>query len=519
MNLDQNVLTQVRQIFASLTHDYIFRVSCNSASETGKEMIEFFTQFSTTSPRLAVEVENNNSDKSVTSLIRDGVPTGISFRMIPGGHEFTSLLLAVMNADGQGKTLPDEATISRIKRLKGEISINIYATLECTNCPDVIQALNQMALYNDNIASQAIDGNLAVAEAEALGVKSVPTVYANGELLWIGKGSLGELLDKLEEKFGSREADSPTQEKEYDLLVIGGGPAGASSAIYSARKGIKVGVVAQRIGGQVKETTGIENVISVLHTTGEKLANDLHLHMKDYDMDIYDSRTLESVELKEPVKTVRVKGGEIFKAPQVIIATGARWRRMNVTGEEEYIGHGIGFCVHCDGPFFKGKDVAVIGGGNSGIEAAIDLAKICNHVDVFEFMDTLKADTVLQDKVRTLSNVEVHLSQQVMKVTGDGKTLDGLDVKDRITGEVKHYKENGVFVQIGLQPNSEVFVPQIGANGRGEIIVDAFCRTDVPGVYAAGDVSSVPYKQIIIAMGEGAKAALSAFDDRIRTLN
>ena len=519
MNLDQNVLTQVRQIFASLTHDYIFRVSCNSASETGKEMIEFFTQFSTTSPRLAVEVENNNSDKSVTSLIRDGVPTGISFRMIPGGHEFTSLLLAVMNADGQGKTLPDEATISRIKRLKGEISINIYATLECTNCPDVIQALNQMALYNDNIASQAIDGNLAVAEAEALGVKSVPTVYANGELLWIGKGSLGELLDKLEEKFGSREADSPTQEKEYDLLVIGGGPAGASSAIYSARKGIKVGVVAQRIGGQVKETTGIENVISVLHTTGEKLANDLHLHMKDYDMDIYDSRTLESVELKEPVKTVRVKGGEIFKAPQVIIATGARWRRMNVPGEEEYIGHGIGFCVHCDGPFFKGKDVAVIGGGNSGIEAAIDLAKICNHVDVFEFMDTLKADTVLQDKVRTLSNVEVHLSQQVMKVTGDGKTLDGLDVKDRITGEVKHYKENGVFVQIGLQPNSEVFVPQIGANGRGEIIVDAFCRTDVPGVYAAGDVSSVPYKQIIIAMGEGAKAALSAFDDRIRTLN
>ena len=519
MNLDQNVLTQVRQIFASLTHDYIFRVSCNSASETGKEMIEFFTQFSTTSPRLAVEVENNNSDKSVTSLIRDGVPTGISFRMIPGGHEFTSLLLAVMNADGQGKTLPDEATISRIKRLKGEISINIYATLECTNCPDVIQALNQMALYNDNIASQAIDGNLAVAEAEALGVKSVPTVYANGELLWIGKGSLGELLDKLEEKFGSREADSPTQEKEYDLLVIGGGPAGASSAIYSARKGIKVGVVAQRIGGQVKETTGIENVISVLHTTGEKLANDLHLHMKDYDMDIYDSRTLESVELKEPVKTVRVKGGEIFKAPQVIIATGARWRRMNVTGEEEYIGHGIGFCVHCDGPFFKGKDVAVIGGGNSGIEAAIDLAKICNHVDVFEFMDTLKADTVLQDKVRTLSNVEVHLSQQVTKVTGDGKTLDGLDVKDRITGEVKHYKENGVFVQIGLQPNSEVFVPQIGANGRGEIIVDAFCRTDVPGVYAAGDVSSVPYKQIIIAMGEGAKAALSAFDDRIRTLN
>lgn len=519
MNLDQNLLNQVKQIFASLKHNYKFRISCNSASDIGKEMIEFFTQFSTTSPKLAIEVEDINSDKATMALIRDDVPTGIFFRMIPGGHEFTSLLLAIMNADGQGKTLPDEVTVARIKRLKGEITINTYATLECTNCPDVIQALNQIALYNDNVASEAIDGNLAVAEAEALGVKSVPTVYANGELLWIGKGSLGELLDKLEEKFGTEEESAPQVAKEFDLLVIGGGPAGAAAAIYSARKGINVGVIAQRVGGQVKETTGIENIISVLHTTGEKLANDLRLHMEDYDMQIFDSRTVESVELKEPVKTVKVKGGEVFKAPQVVIATGARWRRMNVPGESDYIGHGIGFCVHCDGPFFKGKDVAVIGGGNSGIEAAIDLAQVCNHVDVFEFLDTLKADTVLQEKVKSLPNVTVHLSQQVVKVTGDGKTLDGLDVKDRVTGEVKHYNENGVFVQIGLQPNSEVFIPQLKSNQRGEIEIDAFCRTDIPGVYAAGDVSSVPYKQIIIAMGEGAKSALSAFDDRIRHLS
>ena len=519
MNLDQNLLAQVKQIFASLQHSYIFRISCNTSSDTGKEMVEFFAEFSTTSDKIAIEVEDINSDKVVTSLYRDKVPTGISFRMIPGGHEFTSLILAVMNADGQGKTLPDESTISRIKRLKGEITLNTYATLECTNCPDVIQALNQMALYNDNIASEAIDGNLAVAEAEALGVKSVPTVYANGELLWIGKGSLGEILDKLEERFGSREPEGPAEIKSYDLLVIGGGPAGAASAIYSARKGIKVAVIAQRVGGQVKETTGIENVISVIHTTGEQLAHDLHSHMKDYDIDIFDSRTVESVELKEPVKTVRIKGGEVFQAPQVVIATGARWRRMNVPGENDYIGHGIGFCVHCDGPFFKGKYVAVIGGGNSGIEAAIDLAKICHHVDVFEFLDVLKADTVLQDKVRSLANVTVHLSQQVISVTGDGKTLEGIDVKDRNTGEVKHYKENGVFIQIGLQPNSEVFIPQVGANPRGEIEVDAFCRTNIPCVYAAGDVSSVPYKQIIIAMGEGAKSALSAFDDRIRSIN
>lgn len=516
MKIDQTLLEQVRQIFSSLKHDYIFRISCNSFSEIGKEMIEFFTEFSTTSEKLAVEVEDINSDKAFVSLIRNKVPTGISFRMIPGGHEFTSLILAVMNADGQGKTLPDEGTISRIKRLKGEIVLNTYATLECTNCPDVIQALNQLAIYNDNISSVAIDGNLAVEEAEALGVKSVPTVFANGEVIWIGKGSLGEILDKLEEKFGSRTEDIPKITKEYDLLVIGGGPAGAAAAIYSARKGIKVGLIAQRIGGQVKETVGIENVISVVRTTGEKLAHDLRTHIQDYDIDIYDSRTVESVELKETIKTILLKGGEVFQAPQIIIATGARWRRMNVPGENEYIGHGIGFCVHCDGPFFKGKDVAVIGGGNSGIEAAIDLSKICNHVDVFEFLDTLKADTVLQEKVRSLPNVTVHLSQQVEKVTGDGKTLNGLDVKDRLTGDIKHYKEDGVFVQIGLQPNSEIFVPQVGANNRGELVVDAYCRTDIPCVYAAGDVSSVPFKQIIIAMGEGAKSALSAFEDRIR---
>lgn len=516
MKIDESLLEQLKQIFASLKNDYLFRISCNSANETGKEMIEFFTEFSTSSNKIAIEVEDNNSDKSIATLFRNKIPTGISFRMIPGGHEFTSLILAVINADGSGKTLPDEATIKRIKRLNGKISLSVYATLECTNCPDVVQSLNQMALYNDNIATEIIDGNLAVAEVEALGIKSVPTVYANGEVLWIGKGTLGELLEKLEERFGISEEDSEGETKEYELIVIGGGPAGAASAIYSARKGIKVAIIAQRIGGQVKETTGIENVISVLHTTGEKLANDLRNHIQDYDIDIYDSRSVEAVELKEPVKTVKLKGGEIFKAPQIIISTGARWRRLNVPGEEDYIGHGIGFCVHCDGPFFKGKDVAVIGGGNSGIEAAIDLAQVCNHVDVFEFLDLLKADTVLQEKVKSLPNVSIHLSQQVVKVTGNGKNLDGLDVKDRNSGEIKHYKEDGIFIQIGLQPNSEFVVPQIATNNRGEIIVDAFCRTDIPGVYAAGDVSSVPYKQIIIAMGEGAKAALSAFDDRIR---
>lgn len=518
MALDRNLLEQVSQIFASLSHEYIFRLDCNSQSDTGKEMIEFFTEFSTASPKIGVEVNNVNSDKAVASLVRDGVPTGISFRCIPGGHEFTSLLLAVLNADGKGKTLPDDVLTARIRRLRGEISLTTYVSLECTNCPDVVQALNQMALFNDRVQSETVDGNLAQAEAEALGVKSVPTVYANGEQLWVGKGSLGEILDRLEERFGSEESAEPASVREYELLVVGGGPAGAAAAIYSARKGIKVGVIAQKIGGQVKETTGIENVISVLRTTGEKLADDLRMHMQDYPVDILDSRTVEEADLKSELKTIRCKGGETFVAPQVVIATGASWRRLGVPGESDYVGHGVGFCVHCDGPFFAGKDVAVIGGGNSGIEAAIDLANICRHVDVFEFLDVLKADTVLQEKVRSLPNVSVHLSQQVVRITGDGRTLDGLDVKDRATGEVTHYAEAGVFVQIGLSPNSGVFVPQVGANSRGEIEVDAFCRTDLPGVYAAGDVSSVPYKQIIVAMGEGAKAALSAFDDRLRNL-
>ena len=518
MALDRQLLDQVRQIFATLKHNYIIRISCDTSSAAGKEMIEFFTEFAGASEKIGIEIEGINSDRAVATLVRDGVPTGISFRCIPGGHEFTSLLLAVMNADGHGRTLPDEAVQSRIARLKGEISLTTYVSLECTNCPDVVQALNQMALFNDRVMSETVDGNMAVAEAEALGVKSVPTVYANGEQIWVGKGSLGEILDRLEERFGSEEPSAPSEIRRSDLIVIGGGPAGAAAAIYSARKGLDVAVVASSVGGQVKETSGIDNVVSVLHTTGEKLASDLRAHMLDYPVRIYDSRTVEEVDLKSEMKRVRVKGGETFEAPEIIIATGARWRRLNVPGENDYIGHGVAFCVHCDGPFFAGKDVAVVGGGNSGVEAAIDLAAICRHVDLFEFLDTLKADTVLQDKLRSLPNVDIHLSSAVEQVTGDGKTLEGLDVRDRLTGTVTHYPLSGVFVQIGLQPNTEVFGAQIGISPRGEIEVDAMCRTDVPGVYAAGDCTTVPFKQIVIAMGEGAKAALSAFDYRLRTL-
>lgn len=515
MKLEQSLLQQVGQIFASLVHTYTFRIECDTASQTGKDMVEFFTDFCGTSPKLALEVREINSDKARASLFREQTPTGISFRCIPGGHEFTSLLLAVLNADGQGKTLPDESTAERIRRLKGELSLSVYVSLECTNCPDVVQAVNQMALFNDRISAETVDGNLAKGEVEGLGIKSVPTVYANGREIWVGKGSLGEILDKLEEEYGSEQPAGEAPVSRFDLLVLGGGPAAASAAIYSARKGLNVGVVAMKVGGQVNETTAIDNVISVPHTTGARLAADLRAHMEESGVNIFDSRTIVEADLKAELKTVTVKSGERFIAPRVVIATGARWRRLDVPGEEKYVGHGVAFCVHCDGPFFAGKNVAVVGGGNSGVEAAIDLANICSHVDLFEFLDVLKADEVLVKKLMSLPNVSVHLSSAVTEIIGDGKSVTGIKVLDRTTENLLPYEVQGVFVQIGLLPNSELFVPQVAAE-RGEIIIDAFCRTDVPGVYAAGDVTTVPYKQIVVAMGEGAKAALTAFNDSLR---
>ena len=513
--LDQDLKEQVKGIFASLEREYCFVIEGPTELYATKEMAAFFTEVAETSPKLGVVVRNNNSDRAVMKLFRDDSPTGISMRCIPGGHEFTSLLLAVLNADGKGKNLPDDSLAARIKALKGEIALTTYVSLECTNCPDVVQALNVMALYNDNISSETVDGNLAVQEVEALDVKSVPTVFANGERLQVGKSSLGELLEKLEAKFGS-EPVAAGPARHFEVVVLGGGPSGASAAIYLARKGIKVAVVAKTIGGQVKETVGIDNLISTMHTTGEKLAADLRAHMSDYPIEIFDNRSYERVDLKSTPKRIECKGGEVFEADRVIIATGASWRRLGVPGESEYIGRGVAFCVHCDGPFYAGQDVAVIGGGNSGIEAAIDLAAICKHVDVFEFLDTLKADEVLQEKAKALPNVTIHLSSAAQEVIGDGKKVTGLKVQDRVSGKVTDYAVGGIFVQIGLKANSDPFKTQVETNRAGEIMVDHLCRTDIPGVYASGDCTNVPYKQIVIAMGEGAKAALSLVDDRIR---
>lgn len=516
--LDQSILQQVREIFKNLDAHYTFRVIADSHRNETEEMRQFLNDFASCSDHLTYEFNQTFQDNSLEfTLLKDGKETGITFRGIPNGHEFTSLLLAVLNADGKGKNLPDEMICQRIKSLKGAIRLQTYVSLTCTNCPDIVQALNIMALQNPNLTHEMVDGALFQDEVNRLNIQAVPAVYANGEMLHMGRGSLGELLQKLEERFGSEpnEENHPIH-REFDVLVIGGGPAGASAAIYSARKGLHVGVVAGRIGGQVKETVGIENLISVPQTTGAQLANDLRSHMNHYPIELFEERSIESTLLQEPHKLVMTRGGETFSAPAVIIATGASWRRLNVPGENEYIGRGVAFCPHCDGPFYKGKHVAVIGGGNSGIEAAIDLAGICSKVTVYEFLDNLKADQVLQKKLFGLPNVEVFTAMQTTEVVGNGEKVTGIRVKNRNTGEEMVHPLDGIFVQIGLAANSASFREVLDTTPIGEIKIDAACRTNLPGVYAAGDVSSVPYKQIIIAMGEGAKAALSAFDDRTR---
>ena len=518
--LDTSILQQVTDVFRTLEAHYTLRISHSPQREESKQLLEFLNDFQGTSSHLNVEVHETDDNTFGFALLKNGEETGIYFRGIPNGHEFTSLLLAILNADGKGKNLPDEGVARRIRALKGDIHLQTFVSLTCTNCPDVVQTLNIFALLNPNIRHEMVDGALFQSEVDKLGVQAVPAVFCKGKMIHVGRGSLGELLEKLEEVFPpSQETGSDENvplHRHFDVLVLGGGPAGASAAIYSARKGLKVAMVAERIGGQVKETVGIENLISVPYTTGQQLADNLRTHLTHYPIELFENRRIESTSLQGKEKQVVVKGGETFSAPAVIIATGAGWRRLNVPGEAEYIGRGVAFCPHCDGPFYAGKEVAVVGGGNSGIEAAIDLAGICKKVTVIEFMDSLKADQVLQEKAKSLPNVEIFTSTQTMEVVGNGEKVTSLRLKNRQTEEEHNLALDGVFVQIGLSANSQPFKEELEMTRIGEIVIDAHCRTNVPGVYAAGDVSSVPYKQIIIAMGEGAKAALSAFDDRVR---
>lgn len=517
--LDTSLKEQLKQIFSGLDADYVFDITVYPQHPNRNELIEFLEDTASCSEKISVKV--NDGDDFLFRILKNGNETGITFKAIPNGHEFSSLILAVLNADGKGKNHPDEAIAERIKRIRQcNDEVRTYMSLTCTNCPDVVQALNLISLYNNGIRHVVIDGALHEKEVSELNIQAVPSVYIGKKLIHVGRSTLGELVEKLEAELGSNTSAEGESfaEKEFDILVVGAGPAGTSAAIYSARKGLKVGLVAGRIGGQVNETVGIENLISVPYTTGKELSTNLGSHIKEYpNISVYPERTIESFYIEDGVKKLKARGGEVFSAPSLIIATGASWRKLNVPGESQYIGKGVAFCPHCDGPFYKGKSVAVIGGGNSGIEAAIDLAGICSKVTVLEFMDTLKADKVLQEKLYSLPNIEVMTSVQTLAIEGDSEKMKSIKLKNRNTEEVFNLTLDGVFVQIGLSANSKPFADMLETNRIGEIITtDNNCRTMIKGVYAAGDVSNVSYKQIIISMGEGAKAALSAFDDIVR---
>jgi len=512
--LDQTLKDQLKGVFASLDSQYTLEIKVAANHESRDELIELLSDVADCSEKISISVLDENTLEFL--ILKNGESTNIKFRGVPNGHEFTSLLLAILNADGKGKNLPDKSIAQRVKALRGPIKLTTYVSLTCTNCPDVVQALNAIATLNPNISHEMVDGAIFQQEADALKLQGVPSVIADGKMIHSGRADFGELLAKLEAQYGIDDSSIDKTEKEYDVIVVGGGPAGSSAAIYSARKGLKVAVIAERIGGQVKDTVGIENLISTPKTTGNELANNLRTHMADYPIDIFEHRTVEKVETKDKKKTLTTASGECFTAPAVIVATGANWRKLNVSGETEYIGRGVAFCPHCDGPFYKGKQVAVVGGGNSGIEAAIDLAGICTKVTVLEFLDELKADKVLQEKAYSLPNIEIFTASQVVEVIGNGEKVTFIKVKDRKNNEERVIDLDGIFIQIGLAPNSGVFRDIVEVNRIGEIIIDTNCRTNIEGVYAAGDVSTVPYKQIIISMGEGAKAALSAFDDKVR---
>lgn len=512
--LDKELKDQIESIFSTLVSHYTFDISVSPEHESKNELIQLLSEVAESSNKIDMQIHDGEGLEFV--ILKDQIDTRMKFRGVPTGHEFTSMLLAILNADGKGKNLPDETISTQVKALKGPIKLTTYVSLTCTNCPEVVQALNVMTTLNKNISHEMVDGAINQSEVEALKLHGVPAVFADGKLLHSGRSDFGELLAKLEEKYGLDNTMLSHMEKAYDVLVVGGGPAGSAAAIYSARKGLTVAVLAERIGGQVKDTVNIENLISIPETTGSVLTDNLKTHMSKYPIDLLEHRLVNKVIIEEKKKTLITTNGERFTAPAVIVASGASWRKLNIPGEAEYIGHGVAFCPHCDGPFYVGKHVAVVGGGNSGIEAAIDLAGICSKVTILEFLDELKADQVLREKLKKLPNVEVFTSFQTLQVIGDGEKVTGLQVKNRKTGEVHQIELNGLFVQIGLAPNSTPFRNLVETNLAGEIVIDEHCRTHVAGIYAAGDVSTVPFKQIIIAMGEGAKAALAAFDDRIR---
>ncbi|MEN3363514.1 MAG: NADH-dependent peroxiredoxin subunit [Burkholderiales bacterium] len=514
--LDANLKTQLKAYLEKVTQPIEIIASLDDGDKSS-EMLALLKEITELSNRITLTERRDDGERAPSfALNRTGSNMGIRFAGIPMGHEFTSLVLALLQVGGHPPKA-DADVLEQIRNLEGEYLFETYISLSCQNCPEVVQALNLMAVINPNIRHVMIDGALYQDEVNARQIMAVPTTFLNGQTFGQGRMGLEEILAKLDTGAAQREAAKIAQKEVFDMLVVGGGPAGASAAIYSARKGIRTGVVAERFGGQVLDTMGIENFISVQETEGPKLAMALEQHVKTYDVDIMNLQRAEALVPGVDAIEVKLASGATLKAKTVVLATGARWREMNVPGEKEYRNRGVAYCPHCDGPLFKGKRVAVVGGGNSGVEAAIDLAGIVAHVTLLEFDTQLRADAVLQRKLHSLPNVTVITQAQTTEVTGDSNKVNGLRYTDRKTGEARSIELEGIFVQIGLLPNTDWLKGTVALSNRGEIEVDARGQTSVPGVFAAGDVTTVPYKQIVIAMGEGSKAALSAFDHLIRT--
>ncbi|WP_299309788.1 alkyl hydroperoxide reductase subunit F [uncultured Croceicoccus sp.] len=518
--LDANLKQQLQNYLGNLKTPIELVASLGDDAKAA-ETKELLDEIASQSNKVTVVEGGTNARKPSFDIRRaDDHSASVTFAGLPLGHEFTSLVLALLWAGGHPPKV-DADVIEQIRNLDGQFDFEMYFSLSCHNCPDVVQALTLMAIYNPNVTATLIEGGTYKDEVEKRDVMAVPAVYLNGEPFANGRMDVKEILAKVDTGASARAAEKLAAKDAFEVLVIGGGPAGASAAIYTARKGFSTGIAAQRFGGQVMDTMGIENFISVDYTEGPKLAAALENHVAQYDIDVMNLQNASKfvpATQKGGLHEILFDNGASLKARSVIITTGARWRQLGVPGEEEYKNKGVAYCPHCDGPLYKGKRVGVIGGGNSGVEAAIDLANIVGHVTLIEFDSQLRADSVLVDKLKSFANVEIVTSAQTTEVTGDGKKMNGLVYKDRDSGEERKVDLDGVFVQIGLVPNSEWLKDSgVELSDRGEVKIDERGATNLPGVFAAGDVTTVPYKQIVIAMGEGSKAALSAFDYIIRT--
>jgi NADH-dependent peroxiredoxin subunit F len=514
--LDANIQAQLRSYLERVTQPIELVASLDDRAEAA-QMRTLIEQIAALSDRVTARFDGDAARRPSFRISRVGMDMGVEFAAIPMGHEFTSLVLALLQAGGHPPKVEPEV-IEQIRALEGDFVFETWMSLTCHNCPDVVQALNLMAVLNPRIRHVAIDGGLFQDEVEQRQIMAVPAVFLNGQPFGSGRMELAEILAKVDTGAAAREAKALEAKDTFDMLVVGGGPAGAAAAVYAARKGIRTGLLAERLGGQTMDTMGIENYPSVLETQGPKFAAALEAQVRSVDVDVIAHQRVAAVETGEagaPIG-VRLENGAMLRTKSLVLATGARWRKVNVPGEAEYANKGVAYCPHCDGPLFKGKDVAVIGGGNSGVEAAIDLAGVVRHVTLVEFAPELKADAVLVKKLQSLPNVTIHRNAQTNEITGDGQKVDGLVFTDRASGESHRVELSGVFVQIGLVPNTEFLKGTVELSRYGEILIDERCATSVPGIFAAGDATTVPYKQIVIAAGEGSKAALSAFDHLIR---